>query len=194
MPEILSDTDIINLVLKGNKQAYEIIVRRYQSFVLTLVMRQIKRREDAEEVAQDIFVKAFRGLADFKGHSKFSTWLYVIANTTCISFLRKKRWDIQSLDEGHVKETLEDRKGVMQTHEVELKSRAAMIHKAIELLSPDDAQIVTLFYKLEQSLEEIAIILGVEANTAKVRLFRARLRLKEKMEKYFAQEVKDFMT
>jgi RNA polymerase sigma-70 factor (ECF subfamily) len=194
MPEFLSDTDIINLVLKGNKQAYEVIVRRYQSYVLTLVMRQVKGREDAEEVAQDIFVKAFRGLADFKGNSKFSTWLYVIANTTCISFLRKKKWDIQSLDEGHVKETLEDRNGAVQVHDIELKSRAAMINKAIDLLSPDDAQIVTLFYKLEQSLEEIAIILGVEANTAKVRLFRARLRLKEKMEKYFAAEVKDFMT
>jgi RNA polymerase sigma-70 factor (ECF subfamily) len=69
-----------------------------------------------------------------------------------------------------------------------------MINKAINLLSPDDAQIVTLFYKLEQSLEEIAIILGVEANTAKVRLFRARVRLKEKMEKHFAAEVNDFMT
>ncbi|HVG15599.1 MAG TPA: sigma-70 family RNA polymerase sigma factor, partial [Chitinophagaceae bacterium] len=116
MPEFLSDTDIINLVLKGNKQAYEVIVRRYQSYVLTLVMRQVKGREDAEEVAQDIFVKAFRGLADFKGNSKFSTWLYVIANTTCISFLRKKKWDIQSLDEGPVRETLEDRNGAVQVH------------------------------------------------------------------------------
>jgi RNA polymerase sigma-70 factor (ECF subfamily) len=90
MPDYFSDTDIISLVIKGDKQAYELIVRRYQSYVLTLVMRQIKGREDAEEVAQDVFVKAYRGLADFKGNSKFSTWLYTISRTTCISFLRKK--------------------------------------------------------------------------------------------------------
>jgi RNA polymerase sigma-70 factor (ECF subfamily) len=66
-----------------------------------------------------------------------------------------------------------------------------MVNQAITMLSPDDAQIITLFYKNEQSLEEIGQILGLEVNTAKVRLHRARARLKEKMEKYFAEEVRD---
>ena len=66
-----------------------------------------------------------------------------------------------------------------------------MVHNAIGLLGPDDAEIITLFYKSEQSLEEIAQILGLEVNTAKVRLHRARTRLKEKMETHFAHEVKD---
>ena len=66
-----------------------------------------------------------------------------------------------------------------------------MVNQAIALLSPDDAEIITLFYKNEQSLEEIGQILGVEVNTAKVRLHRARTRLKEKMERYFSEEVKD---
>ena len=66
-----------------------------------------------------------------------------------------------------------------------------MVNKAITMLGPDDAEMITLFYKSEQSLEEIATILGLEVNTAKVRLHRARARLKEKMETYFAQEVKD---
>jgi RNA polymerase sigma-70 factor (ECF subfamily) len=66
-----------------------------------------------------------------------------------------------------------------------------MVNQAIALLSPDDAEIITLFYKNEQSLEEIGQILGVEVNTAKVRLHRARTRLKEKMERYFTEEVKD---
>ena len=93
-----SDIELISTVLKGDQQAYALIVERYQSFVFTLVLRYIKSREDAEEVAQDIFVKAYRALADFKGASKFSTWLYTIVTTNCISFLIKKKLDIHSLD------------------------------------------------------------------------------------------------
>ena len=66
-----------------------------------------------------------------------------------------------------------------------------MVNQAIAMLNSDDAQIITLFYKNEQSLEEISRILGVEVNAAKVRLHRARTRLKDKMEKHFTEEVKD---
>jgi RNA polymerase sigma-70 factor (ECF subfamily) len=76
-------------------------------------------------------------------------------------------------------------------NQVEQKSRINMVNRAIEMLSPDDAEILTLFYKAEQSLEEIGEVLGLEPNTVKVRLHRARQRLKDKMEKYFTQEVKD---
>ena len=66
-----------------------------------------------------------------------------------------------------------------------------MVNNAISLLNPDDAEIITLFYKAEQTLEEIAHVLGLETNTAKVRLHRARARLKQKMEEHFSDEVKD---
>ena len=74
---------------------------------------------------------------------------------------------------------------------VEQKSRVNMVNEAIALLSPDDGEIITLFYKAEQNLEEISKILGLETNTVKVRLHRARTRLKEKMEKHFSEEVKN---
>jgi RNA polymerase sigma factor (sigma-70 family) len=85
----------------------------------------------------------------------------------------------------------ENKDSGFNANQVEQKSKLNMVNKAISLLSPDDAEVITLFYKAEQSLEEIAVILGLEANTAKVRLHRARTRLKEKMETYFAEEVKD---
>ena len=72
-----------------------------------------------------------------------------------------------------------------------MKSKVEMVSKAIQLLSADDAKLITLFYKAEQSLEEIAQIMNLETNTVKVKLHRARTRLKEKMEKYFMQEVRD---
>ena len=186
-----SDIEIISAVLNGNQQAYAQIVERHKAFVFTLVLRYIKSREDAEEVAQDVFIKAYRALADFKGASKFSTWLYTIITTTCISFLRKKKLDIHSLDNENVFERIDNKDSGMSENQVEQKSRVAMVNNAIALLNPDDAEIVTLFYKGEQTLEEIAQVLGVEANTVKVRLHRARTRLKEKMQKHFAAEVKD---
>ena len=186
-----SDSEIIGLVLKGDHNAYALLVERYKSYVFTLTLRFIKSREDAEEVSQDIFVKAYRSLADFKGTAKFSTWLYTIVNTTCITFLRKKRLDIKSLDDEKTFEVADNQDSGFRANQVEQKSRLNMVNQAIGLLNPDDAEIITLFYKNEQSLEEIGQILGLEVNTAKVRLHRARARLKEKMERYFTQEVKD---
>ena len=186
-----SDTEIISLVLKGDHNAYALLVERYKSYVFTLTLRFTKNREDAEEVSQDIFVKAYRSLADFRGTAKFSTWLYTIVNTTCITFLRKKRLEVHSLDDEKTFEIADSQDSGFRANQVEQKSRLNMVNQAIALLNPDDAEIITLFYKNEQSLEEIGQILGLEANTAKVRLHRARARLKEKMEKYFAAEVRD---
>lgn len=187
----LSDNEIISRVLSGDHQAYSGLVERYQNYVFTLTMRFIKSREDAEEVSQDIFVKAFRSLADFRGASKFSTWLYTIVNTTCITFLRKKKPETYSLDHEKVFEVADSKDSGFRANLVEQKSRINMVNEAIALLHHDDAEIITLFYKSEQSLEEIGQVLGVDPKTAKVRLHRARQRLKEKMETYFTEEVKD---
>ena len=187
----LGDNEIISRVLKGEQNAYAELVNRYQAYVFTLVLRMIKSREDAEEVAQDVFIKAYRSLADFRGESKFSTWLYTIANTTSITFLRKKKLDVHSLDNEKVFEVADSKDSGLRANLVEQKSRVNMVNEAIALLSPDDAEIITLFYKAEQNLEEISRILRLETNTVKVRLHRARTRLKEKMEKNFSEEVKN---
>lgn len=187
----LGDNEVISRVLQGEQSAYAELVSRYQGYVFTLVMRMIKSREDAEEVAQDVFVKAYRSLADFRGEAKFSTWLYTITNTTCITFLRKKKLDIHSLDNEKLFEVADSKDSGFRANMVEQKSRVNMVNEAIAMLSRDDAEIITLFYKAEQNLEEIARILAIEANTAKVRLHRARTRLKEKMEKHFSEEVKN---
>ena len=186
-----SDNEILSSVLRGDQQAYAEIVKRYQNFVFTIALRYAPNREDAEEISQDCFIKAYRSLADFRGESKFSTWLYTIVTTTCLTFLRKKKVEVHSLDNEKVFEMAENQDSGMNANQVEQKSRVSMVNRAIALLSPDDAQIITLFYKGEQSLEEIAQIMHMEANTVKVRLHRARARLKEKMEKHFTAEVRD---
>jgi len=187
------DNEIINRVLKGEQALYAQLVKRYTPFVFTIVLRYTANREDAEEIAQDVFVKAYRSLADFRGESKFSTWLYTIVTTTCITFLRKKKVPVHSLDTEQVFDLADNQNSSFKANQVEQKSKVQVLNEALRLLSIDDARILTLFYQAEQSLEEIGLILGVEPNTAKVKLHRARQRLKEKMEKHFTEEVKDMV-
>lgn len=186
-----ADMDIIARVRNGDSQAYAVLVDRYRNFVFTLVLRYVKTREDAEEVAQDVFVKAYRSLGDFRGGSKFSTWLYTVATTTALSWLRKKRPEHHSLDDERVFVSVDNQEGGMSANRIEQKSRVQMVNEAINMLGPDDALVLTLFYKGEQTLEEIAAVLKKEPNSVKVQLHRARGRLKEKINQHFREEVND---
>src|SRR5688572_25058109 len=140
----LGDNEIISRVLQGEQNAYAELVNRYQGYVFTLILRMVKSREDAEEIAQDVFVKAYRSLADFRGDSKFSTWLYTITNTTSITFLRKKKLEVHSLDNEKVFEAADNKDSGFRANLIEQKSRVNMVNEAIAMLSPDDAEIITL--------------------------------------------------
>ena len=117
-----SDEEIIGRILKGDQSAFAMLVERYKNYVFTLVLRFTENREDAEEISQDVFVKAYRSLADFRGDSKFSTWLFTITRTTCLSFLRKKKLDTQSLDNERTSLQLENRESSFSANLVEQKS------------------------------------------------------------------------
>jgi RNA polymerase sigma factor (sigma-70 family) len=193
MQSKLSDIALIEQTLAGNQQAYADLVKRHQRFVFTLAMRFVKTREDAEEVAQDSFIKAYRSLSAFQGNSKFSTWLYSIVYTTAMTFLRKRRLDTDSIDDENTYIQVESKASGYDVNNAENKSRSFYLNQAIEQLLPDDAAIITMFYQGEQSLEEIGKALGMEANTVKVKLFRARQRLKEKLERNLKHEAKELI-
>jgi len=193
MQSKLSDIDLIEQTLAGNQSAYADLVKRHQRFVFTLALRFSKNREDAEEIAQDCFIKAYRALTSYGGQSKFSTWLYTIVYNTAMTFLRKKRIATDSIDDEATFIQVENHESAYDTDNVENKSRSFYLNQAITQLLPDDAIIITLFYKGEQSLEEIAQTLGMEANTVKVKLFRARQRLKDKLERNLKHEVKELI-
>src|ERR1700744_4380334 len=99
MQSKLSDTELIEQTLAGDQSAYADLVKRHQRFVFTLAMRFAKNRQDAEEIAQDCFVKVYRSLSSFQGQAKISTWLYSIVYTTAMTFLRKRRIDTDSIDD-----------------------------------------------------------------------------------------------
>ena len=192
MQSKLSDIELIEASLGGNQSAYADLVRRHQRFVFTLALRFAKNREDAEEIAQDCFIKAHRSLASFQKQSKFSTWLYSIVYTTSMTFLRKKKLPTDSIDDENTYIQLQNYAG-NSGNLAENRSRSHYLNEAIGELLPDNASIITLFYMGEQSLDEIAKVLGIESNTVKVKLFRARQRLKEKLEKNLKSEVRELI-
>jgi RNA polymerase sigma factor (sigma-70 family) len=193
MQEQQTDYALITAVLEGNTAVYADLVKRHQRFVFTMAMRFAKNREDAEEIAQDCFVKAYKALGTFQHTSKFSTWLYTITYTTAMTFLRKKKLSTLSLNDDENTVQIENHISDYNANSIEKKSGYAYLSQAIDLLLPDDAMIITLFYMGEQSLEEIAQTMHMESKTIKVKLHRARTRLKEKLQYLLKDEVKELI-
>ncbi|MCW3124054.1 MAG: polymerase sigma factor [Flavipsychrobacter sp.] len=185
------DIAVIQQVLKGQPAAYAAIVSRYQAYVFTLVMRYVNNRELAEELSQDVFVKAYKYLADFKGNSKFSTWLYAIVRTTCLSHLRKKDEGVLLMEHDDIV-LFSDRTGsaILPSDLLEQKMQQQLLGTAIKQLQEDEAQILTLFYQAEQTTDEIGIIMGLTTSNVKVRLYRARQKLKDVLESRYSNEIK----
>ncbi|MCX2432005.1 MULTISPECIES: RNA polymerase sigma factor [unclassified Pedobacter] len=193
MEQTNTDLMLIEKILNGQTDQYSLLVKRHQRFVFTLALRFAKNREDAEEIAQDCFIKAYKALGTFKQTSKFSTWLYTITYTTAMTFLRKKRLDTSSIDDEDTFIQLENHTSGFMANGYEKKDGYKFLNEAITQLMPDDAAIITLFYQGEQSLEEIGASLNMEPNTVKVKLHRARQRLREKLQYLLKDEVKELL-
>ena len=170
------DQYYIDAIINGDTKAFTVLIDRYKHMVFTLALKILKNREEAEEVSQDVFVKVYQVLHSFKGDSKFSTWIYKIAYYRSLDYLKKQKRGLStsSLDsdkEYHLP-SIENNLDALEVNE-----RKQAIKSAIDELPVDDAVVITLHYFEELSLKEIAEIIGVEANTVKVRLFRSRKRL-----------------
>ena len=171
-----NDQITINQILEGNTNAFAILVDRYKDLVFTLALRMLKNREEAEEVAQDTFVKAFRKLDNFKGDSKFSTWIYRVAYNTCLDRIKKNRKHINDIEinEFTINQVVA-LDNVLDT--IETKERNETIKQCIDTLPQEESFLLTLYYFDELSLEEISKIVGMKANAIKVKIFRSRKKL-----------------
>lgn len=173
-----NDIELISQVLAGNVREFARLVDKYKNLAYTLAFRVVNNREDAEEVMQDSFVKAYRSLKDFRKESKFSTWLFRIVYNTAVSKKRLKKYDNQSIDDISVS------KEIALSREPDnemLEDRKALLEKAMQKLAEDDRVLITLYYAEECTVEEINKVTGLSKSNIKVRLFRARKRLQEWM-------------
>lgn len=180
-----SNTDqyYIDRVRDGDREAYGVLVDRYQDLVYTLAYRVLKVREEAQEVAQDSFLKAFDSLDSFRGESKFATWIYRITYRKAIDRLRKlKRHQTLELIEEITENRVEDIENAL--HFMMQQERKSAIRESIAKLPPLDATLVTLYYFQDLSVREIAGITELSEDNVKVKLFRIRKKLYTLLEQF----------
>ena len=173
---INDDQQIIDKVLNGDTNAFSSLVEKYKDMVFSLAIKVTKNREEAEEVSQDSFIKAFKSLKNFKGDSKFSTWLYKIAYNNCMDRIKKnaRRYNTDAIDEV-VENKIKATEDTMQM--IERKERAILMNECMEELPEDERSILWLFYYKELSLKEIIEVTSLSQTNLKVKLHRARKKL-----------------
>ena len=187
---VIIDTDAqrIERILKGDSEAFRELVNRHKDYAFTLAFRILNSREDAEEAAQDAFVRAYNGLAAFNREAKFTTWFYRIVVNCALTVQQRRKMRTEDIDNARLM-----RGGNDASDKMKHKEQKYYIQKALKLLSPDDVTMITLFYLKENSLEEIGDIVGVETNTIKVKLHRARKRLADAMQALLKGEAKNLL-
>jgi RNA polymerase sigma-70 factor (ECF subfamily) len=160
----------------GEREAFDRLVERYQKDVYRICFRYVNDHHDANDMAQEVFLRAYRALAKFRGDSAFATWLYRIAVNTCLSF-RTRRPMTEELPEV----VPDEREGVAEG--LLREERARRVRRAIQELP--DKQRATLILKMyhELSHEEVAGILGTSVGTAKANLFHALAKLRRRLGK-----------
>ena len=181
------DNIYITKVLEGDRNAYAYLVDKYKTMVYSLALRVVKDREEAEEISQDAFVKAYQSLASFKGKAKFSSWLYRIVYNTAISKLRQQPAGRVSLDESNIPDNLYTES--KQSYEtLAAGERKKYLEKALDSLDGDEKMFVILYYYEERDLDEIATIAGLTKTNTKVKLYRARKKMLMVLQSYLKEE------
>lgn len=186
------DNFYISKVLQGNLSSFAILVEKHKGMAYTLALRIAKNQEDAEEIAQDAFMKVYNSLSTFKQDSKFTTWLYKIIYNTAISRFRKKHIDSYSMEESSMADSVHEQNddGLDILHHQE---RKRIISMAISRLKEDEGVTMTLFYLNENSIKEIEEITGFTDSNIKILLFRGRKKLLFELKKILKDEIVDMI-
>jgi len=180
------DDQLISRALAGDQKAYEALLVRHKNAIFHVVTKIVRNREEAQDLVQETFMKAFNALASYRSEYRFSTWLYKIAANCAIDFVRKKRIEALSLDrpietkDGQVEFELPDHTWDPEQDLVR-KQKLRSIDEAIDSLPDKYRQVIIYRHRDDKSYEEIASIIGTPVGTVKARIFRARELLKKKL-------------
>jgi RNA polymerase sigma factor (sigma-70 family) len=180
--EYKGDIAYIKQVLAGKTNAFTYIVDRHKDKAFNLAFRICGNHEEAEEITQDSFLKAYRSLNGFKMKSSFATWLYRIVYNTSVSFVRAKKKGVLSLEDFPADATdfIGDNSSDV---EAEREYQSALIGFALQKINEEGRGLITLYYYEEMSTDEISEVTGISKSNVKVRLFRARQKMLEIIEK-----------
>lgn len=171
-----NESHIIDEILNGRTFRYEYFVETYSRQVFASIVRIIDNPEEAEELTQDVFMRAFEKLSSFNGKSAFSTWLYRITYNTAISAARRTVMREESLIDDRQLTLISD-SAVDEVLDDDSEERIEMLNDAIARLSADERALVNMFYMEEQSVNDIAYITGMSVANVKTKLHRVRKKL-----------------
>jgi RNA polymerase sigma factor (sigma-70 family) len=183
---------ILDRVRAGDHRAFGLLIDRHKDGAFTLALRILGSREEAEEVVQDAFVRAYRGLGEFRGDSRFGTWLYRIVFNLSMTRAKRRRPRTESLDSlpEEPADLVGESDGGGILERLERQDAMDLLAKGLAKLPEHYRIAVELFYLQEQSYEEIATIMAIPIGTVKTYLFRARARLKVLLAKAVNEEVR----
>jgi RNA polymerase sigma factor (sigma-70 family) len=172
----MDEKQLIRKVLKGDTSAFAHFVDTYQNMAVTIAYRICSNKQDAEDIVQNAFVKAFHNLHTFRIDSKFSTWFYRIVYNTALTYIGESRFSNEFVDyrQLHDEDSHSDWNILEQIHENERKE---ILNKAMDKLPKDECLVLTLFYLEENSIKDICSITSLTESNVKVKLYRARKRL-----------------
>ena len=161
---------------QGDADAFALLVQTYETSVYRLALRMCGNAHDAEEVAQEAFMAAWKGLPSFRGESKFSSWLYQLTTNEAINFLRKEK---RHRAVTPLEDEMEPATGDTAQQAAETKELQQALQQALDALTPEHRQIFLLRQMRQLSYEEIGRLLGLESGTVKSRLNRAKKQLRQ---------------
>ncbi|KPK88650.1 hypothetical protein AMJ80_10805 [bacterium SM23_31] len=186
------DNDLIERITSGDKQAFKEFIERYRRLISHIVFRMVDNTADREDVCQEIFIKAYKNLKNFKFQSQLSTWIGKIAFNSCVNYLRKLK--IPMFDDISIEEETfdtvqwENEEHESPEHEIEKRDIANRIKSAVSRLPANHRTIITLYHIDEMSYAQIGEIMELPEGTVKSYLFRARKLLKAKLMKNYQRE------
>lgn len=166
----------IKRILDGETEFFAYFLNRYGRPIHSLVVQIVSSPEDAEEIVQDVFLKAFRKLDSYRGESAFSTWLYRIAYNTAVAATRRRKRDTLYIEEATI-DNIPDEQADRVLFPTDDEEYIEKLKWAVDELTPEERAILTLFYYNGKSIEEISEITKLTASNVKVKLYRIRKKL-----------------
>ena len=181
---VSEDRELVRLAQNGTDAAFEELIRRHQQRVFALVGSILRRQEDVEDIAQQVFLKVYLSIRKFDQRAAFSTWLYKITVNECWDYLRKKKVRPLVYESDLSEEQVSRLDGLMSAERLTLSAGDRMevkdlLEQMLDRLPEQDRQLLVLKEVEGFSVQELAEILSLNVNTVKVRLFRARGRILE---------------
>ena len=191
----LTEDKAIALASERDPEAYRFLLNKYKTYAFSIALKIVRNKEDAEEVVQDSFYRAFKAIRGFRRSGKFSTWFYKIVYNTALSRIRNKKVIMDSLEEfpeSNLDFDIADNY-VGSFEKLVHADQVSILKKALTVLTESENLAITLYYTCENTILEIETITGWNPSTIKIRLFRARQKLYTELSKQLNKEINELL-